>query len=313
MSAPLVDLVGGSDTDPAAGGSTSRTRAILVRMWANPMGKTAVVILGVLVLVAVFAPWLAPHDPTRQNLLLTNERPALLGGTDGHLFGTDGLGRDVFSRILYGIRLSLLIGVLTATGSAVVGLCLGLLAGYYEKTLGVVLLRMADIQFAVPFAAVGIALAAAIGPSIGKLMVVLAIWGWTIFGRTIASTVAQIRRMDYITAARIQGVSSARIMLRHIAPNVLGPVVILWSTTVGVLVLVESALSLLGLGVQPPSISLGGMLADGQSALRLAWWSVVGPGLALVAVVLAVNLLGDALRDAFHPTSNRKVIDPELT
>ncbi|HVV10457.1 ABC transporter permease [Amycolatopsis sp.] len=299
-----------TDTRERAG---SRLREVAGRAWASPMGKTAVILLGVLVVAAVFAPLLAPFDPAAQNLLATDQAPSWLGGAGGHPLGTDGLGRDVLSRILYGLRLSLAIAVLTATGSAVLGLALGLPAGFYERTAGAVLLRLADIQFAVPFVAVGIALAAVFGPGVGKLMIVLAIWGWTSYARTIAGTVAQVRRMDFITAARTQGLSTPRILHRHVAPNVLGPVLILWSTTAGVLVLVESALSLLGLGVQPPGVSLGAMLADGQSALRLAWWSVAAPGVVLVLIVLAFNMLGDALRDAFSPGSGKAVTDPELT
>ncbi|WP_223830435.1 ABC transporter permease [Nocardiopsis quinghaiensis] len=294
--------------------STSRGREILGRVWAAPMGRIAVLMITALVLVACFAELIATHNPTDQVLTATNEPPSWMGGEGGHLLGTDPLGRDVFSRILVGLRLSLLIGFLTATATAVIGLTLGLLAGYYERFVGGFLMRMADIQFAVPFAAVGIALAAFAGPSVVLLMLVLAFWGWTNYARTIVSSVQQTKRLDFVTAARTTGASPVRVLVRHITPNVLGPVIILWSTSVGTLILVESSLSLLGLGVQPPGFSLGSMLADAQKTLRLAWWSAVFPGVGITLVVIAFNLLGDSLRDAFNPSlSSLAENDPELT
>ncbi|WP_165966954.1 ABC transporter permease [Actinomadura sp. 7K507] len=286
----------------------SRSRAVetLARVWSDASGRLALILLGLLVLAALFAPILSPHDPTAQNLAEASRGPS-----GSHLLGTDTLGRDVFSRLLYGLRLSMMIGVLTATASAVLGLVLGLIAGYYETTIGMVLMRLADIQFAIPFVAVGVALAAVIGPGIGAMMAVLAFWAWVNYARTIADSVARTRRMEFVTAARTVGVRTPAILFRHIAPNVLGPVIILWSTSAGVMVLVESALSMLSLGVQPPDFSLGGMLADSRTTLRLAWWATVFPGLAIMLIVVAFNLLGDALRDAFNP-SVRTEHDPEL-
>ncbi|MFZ2175935.1 MAG: ABC transporter permease, partial [Rhodococcus sp. (in: high G+C Gram-positive bacteria)] len=196
---------------------------------------------------------------------------------------------------------------------ATLGLILGILAGYYERFLGSFLLRIADIQFAIPFIAVGIALTAVLGPGIFNLVAVLAVWAWTLYARTIVNSVSQVRRLDFVTAARTLGASTPRIMLRHIAPSVVGPIVVLWSTSVGVTVLAESGLSLLGLGVQAPEFSLGSMLADGQTALRLSWWSVAFPGVALLLIVLAFNMIGDALRDGFNPNSAAKPHNPELT
>ncbi|MGI5330616.1 ABC transporter permease [Actinomadura nitritigenes] len=291
--------------------SRSRAAETAVRTWRDTSGKIAVVLLAVLVLLAVFAPLLAPHDPTAQQLAAANREPSWLGGAGGHLLGTDPLGRDVFSRLLYGLRLSLIVGVVTATASALLGLLLGLLAGYYESTAGAVLMRLADVQFAVPFVAVGVALAAVVGPGVVKLMIILAIWGWVNYARTIAATVSQTKRMEFVTAARVVGARTPAILLRHIAPNVLGPVIILWSTSAGVLVLVESALSLLGLGVQAPGFSLGSMLSDSRTTLQMAWWAAVFPGIAIMMVVVAFNLLGDALRDAFNPSA-RADQDPEL-
>jgi peptide/nickel transport system permease protein len=174
-------------------------------------------------------------------------------------------------------------------------------------------MRIADVQFAIPFVVVAIALTAVMGPGLFKLMAVLALWGWTIYARTIANTVTQVSKQDFVTAARTMGASTPRILWHHITPVVFGPVLVLWSTSAGVLVLVESALSLLGLGVQAPGFSLGSMLSEGRVLLRLSWWSVVFPGITLMLIVLAFNLLGDALRDALMPSASARPMNPELT
>lgn len=293
--------------------SQGRVREILGKAWSNPAGKIGFGLLAVLVILSVFAPLIAPHDPTAQILADADTKPMWMGGEGGYLLGTDSLGRDVFSRVLYGLRLSLTIGVVTATISALLGLFLGVLAGYFERFIGPALLRLADIQFAIPFIAVGIALTAVLGPGIVTLVVVLSVWSWTIYARTIVRSVSQVRRLDFVVAARTLGASTSRIMLRHIVPSVIGPVIVLWSVSVGVTVLAESGLSLLGLGVQAPGFSLGSMLGDGQTALRLAWWSIAFPGVALLLIVLSFNMIGDAVRDALNPGAHAKPQNPELT
>jgi len=263
------------------------------------------------VLVALVGPLLVSTSPTHQDLLATNQAPSWLGGTGGHLLGTDALGRDVLSRAVHGLRLSLLFGLSVATAAALVGLVLGLLAGYEQRFLGPFLLRVADIQFALPFVVVGLALTAVIGSGVWRIAAVLAIWGWTVYARTIVSSVAQVCRADFVTAARTYGTGLPRLLLRHVAPNVLGPVVVLWTTSAGVMIMVESSLSLLGLGAQPPAFSLGTMLGDAATQLRLAWWAVVSPGAVLLWIVLAFNLTGDGLRDALSSGGHLEH-DPEL-
>lgn len=285
---------------------------VLVGTWRKTSGRVAILAILVLVLLAVFAPVIAPHNPATQDLYNINQPPTWLGGSPEFFLGTDALGRDVLSRILHGLQLSLSIGVGAATIAAVLGLVLGLLAGYYERGLGAVLMRIADMQFAIPFTAVGISIAAVVGPGILSLLLILGVWGWTTYARTIASTVSQTRRLDFVVAARTLGASTGRIMVKHIAPNVIGPVIILWSTMAGVLVLAESALSLLGLGVQLPMFSLGTVLSEAQVNLRLAPWAVIAPGIFLMAIVLAFNTLGDALRDVLDPSASKVVSDPKL-
>lgn len=303
---------GAEPSGAGAGTGASRRAEVLRNVVRNPTGKVAIGLLVVLGLAAVLAPLIATHDPLSQSLLQTNEPPSWLGGGGDHLLGTDDLGRDVFSRMVHGARLSLLFGLVTSSCTAVLGLFLGLVAGWYERVAGPILMRLADIQFAVPFVAVGIVVAAIFGPGVTKLVVILSLWGWTIHARTIVNTVSQVRRMDFITSVQIYGASTPRILFRHVLPNVLGPVIILWSTSAGVLVLAESALSLLGIGVVAPDFSLGSMLAGSQTALRLAWWSVVFPGLTIMLLVIGFNLLGDALRDALNPAVGRAAHDPDL-
>jgi peptide/nickel transport system permease protein len=290
---------------PRARRSRARLLDIAIKAWFRPSGRASMIALAVLALVAILAPWIAPADPAAQDLLGANQAPGWAGAA--------GLGRDVLSRIIFGLRLSLVIGVSAATISALIGLALGVLAGYYEKGLGTVLMRIADIQFAIPFTAVGIALTAVLGPGVIGLILILGIWGWTTYARTIVSTVEQTRRLDFVIAARTLGASAPRIMAKHITPSVLAPVIVLWSTSAGVLVLAESALSLLGLGVQPPFFSLGSMLADAQVNLRLAPWAAIAPGVVLMGIVLAFNTLGDALRDSFDPRATKVSFDPELS
>ncbi|WP_298040557.1 ABC transporter permease [uncultured Microbacterium sp.] len=275
-------------------------------------GLASVIGIALLIVLAVGADVFAPFDPDKQNVSLSFAPPSWLGGAEGHILGTDQLGRDTFSRVIHGLRLSLIIGIGAATISAFLGLALGILAGYFENSVGIVLMRLADIQFAIPFAAVALALAAVMGPGAAGLIILLGLWGWTGHARTISSTVSQVKRLDYVVASRTMGASTWSILVRHIAPAVLGPVIILWSTSCGVLVLAESGLSLLGLGVQSPEFSIGTILSEAQVNLRLAPWAVIAPGLVLVVLILSFSTLGDAMRDNLGGKSKTPVRNPEL-
>jgi peptide/nickel transport system permease protein len=275
-------------------------------------GLAALLAILLLIVLAAGAEIIAPFDPQQQNVSLSFSPPSWMGGAEGHFLGTDQLGRDMFSRVVHGLRLSLLIGIGAATISAFLGIFLGVLAGYFENSAGVLLMRLADIQFALPFAVVALALTAVIGPGALGLIVLFGVWGWTVYARTISNTVSQVKRLDYVVASRTMGTSTFSILVRHIAPAVLGPVIILWSTSCGVLVLAESSLSLLGLGVQSPEFSIGTILSESQVNLRLAPWAVIAPGLVLVALILAFSTLGDAMRDNLGGRSKTPVRNPEL-
>jgi peptide/nickel transport system permease protein len=248
----------------------------------------------------VLAPVLIHYDPTSTDFTIVGLPPLGLGGSLAHPLGTDQFGRDLLARLIYGSRTSLFIGLVAASVSASLGTILGLLAGYYDRRLGPFLLRLAEIQFSLPFTVVALAVIAVYGPGLRNLLILLSVVGWAGYARTIAVSVSQANRMDFVTAARLQGAGMARILFRHILPNVWGPIIVLWSTSAGVLILAESGLSFIGLGVQAPQFSWGSMLAESQGSLRTQWWEAIFPGLALTFTVVSFNLLGDSIRDALN-------------
>lgn len=266
-----------------------------------PIRWWPVLLLLVLAALALFAPLIAP-DPLTQSLRDRLQPPAWLeDGGAKHLFGTDQLGRDLYARLLNGLRVSLAIGLIAATSSALIGVSLGLLAGYFRGATEGVVMRLADIQLAFPLLVLAIAILALVGGSLIPLVLVLSLFGWAIYARVVRATVLVQRQMDYVNAARTAGAGHLRIMLRHLLPNIVAPVLVLWTFSVAQMVVLEGALSFLGLGVRPPAPSLGGIMSDGRQVLELAWWLTVFPGTALVALVLAFNALGDDLRDWLDP------------
>lgn len=288
--------------DPAVRRTRSfRTRAL--RMFAtNWLALAGLLLLGVLVLAAVLAPWIAPADPTEQDvtsrLLPPFWEPR---GSLAHPLGTDQIGRDILSRILSGARISLALAFGCTLLTSTVGVALGLAAGLSRGALGEAIMRLADAQIAFPYLVLAIAIMSVVGPSIPNLVFILSIFGWVQFARLVRGDVLAARQREYVEAARALGASEPRIALRHILPNVLSPVIVIWTFTLAQIVLVESSLSFLGLGIRPPTPSWGGMLADGRGYLDTAWWLGTFPGLAIMFTVLAVNLLGDALRDILDP------------
>ena len=280
-------------------GPGSRAAALVLR---DPQGTASVAILGTLVAVAVFAGTLAPHDPVAVNLSRRLLPPAWApGGQPGYLLGTDLLGRDVLSRIIVGARVSLTIGFVAATLSGLAGMLVGLAAGYLRGPFDAVVVKLADIQYALPWLVLVIAIIAVIGPSVTSLIVTLALWTWVPFARVVRSETLSVREEGFVEAASALGARPARIMARVVLPNVLSSSIVIWSFTVSQVILSESALSFLGLGVQPPTPSWGNMVGEGRAYLGVAWWIVTMPGLAIALAVLGVNMLGDALRDALDP------------
>ncbi len=266
------------------------------------MGAVGMAILLLLIAGALLAPLISPHDPLDQDITRKLLPPFWQAkGSLAFPLGTDQQGRDVLSRILFGARISLALGLGATVISSVVGVALGLLAGYRRGLIGDVVLRVADAQLAFPFLVLAIALLAVSGPSIVNLVIVLAVFGWVQFARLVRADVLSIREREFVESARALGASDVRIVLFHVLPNVLSPVIVLWTFNLAQIILVESALSFLGLGIRPPTPSWGSMLADGRVYIDTSWWLETFPGLAIMLTVLSVNLLGDALREVLDP------------
>lgn len=277
------------------------------RIWRSlRQNKAALIAIGVVVLVilsAVAAPLVAPHDPVQQNLKLRLQPPAWLEGGDwSHLLGTDHLGRDILSRIIYGARVSLLVGFSSVFLAGILGTLIGVLAGFYRGWLDDTISRIIDIQLAVPYLLLAVALMMLIGSNLRNIILVLVLYGWTVYARLVRAEALSVREREYVTAARAGGASTPRIMLRHVLPNVLNPVIVIATLEMANMIIFEAGLSFLGLGVQPPTPSWGGMLSDGRDYIPAGiWWPATFPGLAISLTILAINQVGDWLRDLLDP------------
>lgn len=292
---------------PKAGSTAPAMRArrrsqLLASLRRNPVALTAVLLLAAILVAAVAAPALAPYDPTAQSLRLRLKPPAWLpGGAEGHLLGTDALGRDMLSRILFGARVSLLVGILAVLVQTLLGVSAGLLAGYYGGAVDNVLMRLADVQQAIPFLVLVVAVAAVVGPSFLNTVLILGITGWVTYGRVVRAQVLSLKTQEFVVASQALGSTDRRVMLRHLLPNLLAPVTVVGTLTISAMILVEASLSFLGLGVPPPTPTWGGMVADGRNYIVTAWWVSVFPGCAIFLTVLVINLVGDWLREALDP------------
>lgn len=253
--------------------------------------------VGAVAIAAVFAPWLAPYDPISGDL---REAYLIRPGAQ-HLFGTDTQGRDVLSRVLYGARLSLSVGIISQSVAVTLGVLLGLLAGYYGRWVDAVVMRLADITLAFPALLLLIAVAAAVKPSLPVVFVVIGIVGWAGMARLVRGQVLVLKHSEFVLAARSLGARDRRVLLRHLLPNVRTQVIIAATLGIAGAIMAEAALSFVGLGAQPPTPSWGAMVADGRDLLRVAPWISFAPGLAIGVAVLGFNLVGDALREAYDP------------
>lgn len=271
----------------------------------RPVRRLPVAGAGILILfflTAVLAPRLAPHDPIRQDLANTLMPPAWqTGGHADHLLGTDSLGRDVLSRLIFGSRISLFVGLLSVLLALTVGTWAGVLAGFVGGWVETMVMRLADMQLAMPFMLMTIAIIGALGPSTTNVTIVLAIGLWPSYARMVRGEVLSIKQNQFIDAAIVAGCSTPRLVVSHILPNIVNTMIVMASLNFGAMIVFEGSLSFLGVGVQPPTPSWGGMLADGRAYLTVAWHLATFPGLAIMLVVLATNSFGDWLRDALDP------------
>jgi peptide/nickel transport system permease protein len=258
-------------------------------------------LVGLAVLAALAAPLLAPHPPDAADLGARLRPPALFGSGGGYLLGTDAIGRDLLSRVIYGARVSLEVGVLSVAVSGIAGTCLGLFAGYYGGWWDEVVMRTADLQLSFPFILFAIVVIAVLGPGLSRIVLVLAVTQWAAYARLARSETLAVRETDYIQAARAIGLADRRILWKHVLPNALGAVSVLATLSVANNILLEAALTFLGLGVDPSIPSWGGMLADSRNYIQTAWWDSTFPGLAIMLTVMGFNLVGDWLRDRLTP------------
>ncbi|CAG0949698.1 partial Glutathione transport system permease protein GsiD, partial [Anaerolineae bacterium] len=264
---------------------------VLRRAWSNRTGTLGAFILLAVLVCAVFAPWLAPRDPTDIDLSARLKPPAwFAGGTDSHPFGTDDLGRDVLSRTLFGARVSLLVGAISMLVAGTLGVILGLISGYRGGKTDSIIMSLADIQQSFPVSALAIAVVAVLGAGTRNTILVLGIGGWTLFARVVRGEVLSVREKEFVEAARSVGVRDLRIMFRHILPNIISPIIVIGSFTFSLMIVVEASLSFIGLGIQPPESSWGLMLSEARNFLELAWWLPTFPGIAILVTVLGANL-----------------------
>ena len=268
--------------------------------------RTALFGLAVVVIVlvtAVAAPWLSPFDPIEQDLGdLRLKAPGFRDATGRvHPLGTDHLGRDLLARVIYGARPALMVGFAAVVISGFIGMAAGLVSGYFGGRVDDALMRLADIQLAFPFILLAIAVIGVLGPSLTTIIAVIGVSSWVVYARIVRSAVLSLREREFVQAALALGSGDVRVLVRHILPNALTPWLVVATLDMARVIVIESALSFLGLGVQPPTPTWGGMLADGRVYISTAWWLATFPGLAILVTVLGINLFGDGLRDTLDP------------
>lgn len=307
MVKPSVDVFVKADGESPIEGAPFSERKLKFKKLFRRIPKAAAFIIILLLICAIFSPWIAPHDPIEQNLADALKPPFWQkGGMTKYLLGTDNLGRDILSRIIYGARVSVIVGFAGVLLSGIFGTFLGVVAGYFGGKIDSVIMRLTDIMLSLPYILIAIAIIGAIGPSLTNIIIVLGITQWVSYTRIIRFEAMSLSKSEFIEMAVISGTRWWRILLVHILPNVLNSAVVLGTLDVGKMIIFEAALSFLGLGVKPPTASWGGMLADGRVYLTFAWWLATFPGIAISITVLGGNLLGDWLRDELDPRHQLK-------
>tara|TARA_R110002012_G_scaffold161691_3_gene323907 strand:+ start:3644 stop:4546 length:903 start_codon:yes stop_codon:yes gene_type:complete len=259
------------------------------------------IVLVILTIIAILAPWIAPHDPYAQSLMTRMEPPVFLGGDWEHPLGTDHLGRDYLSRLIYGARISLLIGAVAALISGVIGTAMGVAAGYFGGKVDAVVTFLINVRLAMPVVLVALAVVAILGGSLQVVIGVLGLLLWDRFAVVMRASTMQVRRREYVAAAQVIGASTPRILLSEIMPNIANNLIVVVTLEMAHAILLEAALSFLGLGVQPPTPSWGLMVSEGKNMMLFEPWLVLIPGAVLFVLVLAINLMGDGLRDVTAP------------
>jgi len=281
---------------PAAEGAT--LRRILRLRW----GVVAAAVLLLIVASAVFAPWIAPHDPLAVNIRHRLAPPAWIeGGAMANVLGTDQVGRDLLSRMIYGGRVSLVVGTLAVLMAATIGVLLGLTAGYFGRNTDWAIMTVVNVMLTFPFVLLALAVIAVLGPSLKNMIFVLGVAGWPIYARVVRAETLALREREFVMAGRALGMSHLRLMFLQIAPNLTSVIVVIATLQVAQVIIAESFLSFLGLGIQPPTPAWGNMLGEGRVYMLNSWWIATFPGLAIFVTTLVINLMGNALRDWLDP------------
>jgi ABC-type dipeptide/oligopeptide/nickel transport system permease subunit len=289
-----------SDVIAIDGAISQKHQFRVLKPLRTPLGLVGVAIIAIWITIATIAPWTAPADPLSMSYAPL-QRPSV-----AHIFGTDEVGRDVLSRVLYGARISIPSAFLVVLFSTIVGTILGAIAGYFGKVLDEVIMRLADLVFAFPTIILAMVVAAALGPSLANAVIAMLVVSWPGYARVARSLVIVARQNEYVVAGRLLGVSPLTSLRRDVLPNVVSPILILASLNVGAAILTLSGLSFLGLGAIPPAPDWGAMISEGVQEFS-AWWVALFPGLAILTVVVAFNVLGDALRDSLDPSTVNEV------
>jgi len=294
-----ADLVGVADASAAASGVRGAALRRLLRLrW----GLAAAGVLLLIVASAVLAPWVSPHDPLAVNIRHRLAPPAWMeGGAVQHLLGTDQIGRDLLSRMIYGGRVSLVVGVTAVLLSATIGVLLGLGAGYFGGRTDWTIMTLVNVMLTFPFVLLALAVIAVLGANLTNMIIALGVAGWPIYARVIRAETMAIREREFVLAGRALGMSHARIIFRQILPNLVSAIVVIATLQVAQVIILESFLSFLGLGIQPPTPAWGNMLGEGRVYMLNSWWIATFPGSAIFLTTLAINLMGNALRDWLDP------------
>jgi peptide/nickel transport system permease protein len=280
-----------------------KTASFLKKLFKNPWAMTGLILVLLSVTCALAAPYVAPHDPSEASLRARLDAPSWLDptGESTYLLGGDQIGRDLLSRIIYGAKISLMVGVFGVLLSMVIGVVVGLIAGYYGKWIDDIIMRIGDVQLAFPFILFAIVVMSVLGGGLWEIIIILGLTYWVGFARLVRGQVMTVKEIEYIQAARAIGGTDFKIIVKHILPNVSSSILVLSTLYVAEFILLEASLTFLGLGVDPSIPSWGGMLADSRNYISSSWWVATFPGIAIMLTVLGFNLLGDWLRDELDP------------
>lgn len=271
-------------------------RNVLIKLFKNKFALTGLIVITLLIVVALFAPVISPYTPSEQNVFERLQAPSLT-----HIFGTDDLGRDVFTRMVFGARISLAVGFISVFIILVIGTFLGIISGYYGGKTDYIIMRFTDIVLCFPTFFLIILVIAFIEPNIYNVMIVIGVTSWPGLARLVRAEVLSLKEREFILVSKMMAISNIKIFFVHILPNIISPLMVYSSLAIGGAILTESALSFLGLGVQPPMPSWGQILTSGKDYIYMAWWLSLFPGIAILVTVLAFNLVGEAIRDIFDP------------